>query len=244
MLARTTSAQARPLQKMQMKQLVSVTCLGLVGAALMWLACWAKPSRASQWLEGSCEIYSATVSRDRQDRFLVRLDARFFHPSLREPAVVWANGAAEVLSPPNILVGYPHSDGSTVDALLLRHQNMAALVLKICMAETRLPLQLRRQGQRPSAARTSTVAVAALRRDAACTLARHVSSSTNPTRHVLQQVRASVSPEAGSSRMSGYLAMYRALLAAPTAQAAALLWSTLHPPIALWDTTAAIRAGS
>eukprot|EP01043_Picozoa_sp_COSAG02_P006099 COSAG02_NODE_170_length_31534_cov_33.568498_18_plen_114_part_00 len=50
MLARTTSVQARQLQKVHVKQLVSVVCLSLVGAALMWLACWAKPSRASAML--------------------------------------------------------------------------------------------------------------------------------------------------------------------------------------------------
>jgi|EP01044_Picomonas_judraskeda_P006726 hypothetical protein len=94
-IARTTSAKARPVQRLQLKRLIPVACLGLVGAALMWLACWTKPRAGQQWVEGSCEIYSGTVSREPEDKFLVRLDARFFHPSFPSPAEVWANGTQQ-----------------------------------------------------------------------------------------------------------------------------------------------------
>jgi hypothetical protein len=110
-IARSTASEARPEQVRQVKRLAPVACLGLVGAALMWLACWAKPSVVTglgRWLEGESEIYSGTVRQDTRDYtadyFSVRLEARFYHQHadvrLASPAYVWANGARTLPWPP------------------------------------------------------------------------------------------------------------------------------------------------
>ena len=109
MLARSTSAEARPVQRRQLFNLLPVAGLGLLGAAFAWLACWAKSGTAAQlgrWTEGECEVYAGAVrqeSRVYADYYLVRLEARFYHqqPDLRlpSPSDVNANGARAPLPP-------------------------------------------------------------------------------------------------------------------------------------------------